>query len=525
MPGAPRDPGLYRKLVWLTLFRMVIITVLLGGTAVVTWQRGLEELQANAPLFTLILVAYLASAGFAMALRGRSALVPIAYGQVALDVGVVAGLVLRTGRSESVFVFLFSLASVSGAILLFRRGALSATALSVAAYLAVALSGSERVALATVLVHTCAFVATAVLATYLAEQLRDTGERLAARESDLANITALHEAIVQSMNGGLLTLDPGGRITFLNRGGELMTGMELGHLRGRAAQEAFPMFGERVARDEIDFVNARGERLRLGYSSFPLAGRGGTVLGTAVIFQDLTQLRAMQEAVESAQRLADLGRLAAGLAHELRNPLASLSASIELLREPAGQEERRLIDIALRETERLNALVTDFLRFARPPPVRRARVELGAVLAETLDAFTCDPVAAGLRLERDLQPAVLDCDADQVRQVAWNLLLNAAQAVAEREGGRVRVTCAPLAGGGARFEVEDDGPGIPAEERARIFLPFHSTKPGGTGLGLATVLRIVAAHEGRVAVESKPGDGARFSVVLPAGHDVLPRTG
>lgn len=524
MRRALRDPGLYRKLVWLTLFRVVTITVLLGGTAVVSWRGGTDELRANGPLFTLVLLGYLASLGFAVVLRSRVGVVPTAYGQIALDVTFIAGLVSRTGRSDSVFVFLFSLASVSGAVLLFRRGALVATALSILAYLLVALGGGPA-PLATIFVHTGAFVATAVLAAYLAEQLRDTGERLAASESDLANITALHEAIVQSMTGGLLTLDPQGRVTFLNRAGELMIGVTLEQVRGHLARDEFPMFREHVSRDELDLTNARGERLRLGYSSFPLADRGGALLGTAVIFQDLTQLHAMQAAVESAQRLADLGRLAAGLAHELRNPLASLSASIELLREPGGPEERRIIDIALRETERLNGLVTDFLRFARPPPVRREPADLAAILAETLDAFGRDPAAAAVRLERDLRPAEVSCDADQVRQVVWNLLLNATQAVAEHGGGCVRLTCAPLDGGGARLEVEDDGPGISAEERARIFLPFHSTKPGGTGLGLATVLRIVSAHQGRVSVESKPGEGARFSVVLPAGDDVPPRTG
>jgi two-component system, NtrC family, sensor histidine kinase PilS len=515
MLAGERDPGLYRKLAWLTLFRVVTITVLLGGTAAMSWRaRSSETDPGLTPLYVVIVAAYLSSIALALFLRRRSGLVPVAYGNVALDVGVAAGLVSVTGRSESIFVLLFSLAVVNAAILLFRRGALVAAVLSIGAYALVA-SPQRPFPGTTVFAHAAAFVATAVLAASLAEQLRTTRERLAARESDLASLTALHESIVQSMTGGLLTLDPAGRVTFLNRAGEQMVGMQLERVRGRPARDALPMFGERVVRDEIDLVNARGQRLRLGYSSFPLLDRVGALMGTAVIFQDLTQLRTMEEAMKRSERLADLGRVAAGLAHELRNPLASLSGSIELLRDQGAEDERRLMDIALREAARLNGLVSEFLRFARPPPLRRERTDLSGLVAETLDVFAHDPEAAGVRLERALTAAPVECDPGQIRQVLWNLLRNAAQAVGPG-GGRVRVACAPEAGGGASFEVADDGPGIAGEDLARVFLPFHTTKPGGSGLGLAIVQRIVDAHAGRVTVESAPGEGARFRVLLRA---------
>ncbi len=523
MRGDERDPGLHRKLVWLTLFRTITITVLLGGTVAVSWGARAQEYRAFAPLYVLAVVAYLACIVLAMALRSRVGVVLTAYAQIALDVGVAGGLVALTGRSESVFVFLFSLASVNGAILLFRRGALVAATLSTAVYLLLVVGEGKRPDLVTVFVHLGAFIAISVLAAYLAEQLRDTGERLAASESDLATITALHESIVQSMNGGLLTIDPSGSVTFLNRAGEQMTGVPLRRARARSLGDVFPMFRENVARDEIDYTNVRGETLRLGYSSFALADRSGASLGTAVIFQDLTQLRTMEEAVKRSERFADLGRVAAGLAHELRNPLASLSGSIELLRGQVPEGERRLLDIALRETARLNDLVTGFLEFARPPPPRREPADLADLLGETLDVFTNDPAAAGVRLERALRTAPVECDPGQIRQVAWNLLRNAAQAVAPA-GGRVRVTCATEQGG-ATFEIADDGPGIAEEELARLFLPFHSTKPGGSGLGLAIVQRIVDAHGGHVSVQSAPGEGARFQVHLRAACPDAPAAG
>ena len=385
------------------------------------------------------------------------------------------------------------------------------------AYLALT-AGRAHAAPLTLFVHSGAFVVTAALASYLAEQLRATGERLAESESDLAVITALHEAIVDSMTSGLVTLDRAGGVTYVTRAAEQMIGLTEAQARGRPVAELLPAVQPNAGRDEIAVENARGERLRVGYSSFPLSGRDGQVIGSAVIFQDLTRLRAMEEAVQRTERLADLGRVAAGLAHELRNPLASMSGSIELLRaaSPAGEDDRRLMDIVLREAERLNGLVSEFLQFARPPPLRRQLADLATVLEETVRVFRHDPGAAGLVIEAALAPAPADCDPGQMRQVAWNLLVNAAQALAEAgRGGRIRVA-SRAEGAEAVLEVEDDGPGIAAADQERIFLPFHTTKDRGTGLGLATVHRIVDAHGGRVTVASRPGEGARFTVRLPA---------
>jgi len=259
----------------------------------------------------------------------------------------------------------------------------------------------------------------------------------------------------------------------------------------------------------------------LGYSSFPLFGQRGRPLGTAVIFQDLTRLRAMEETLARSARLADLGGVAAGLAHELRNPLASISGCVELLRAqvaPDG-EGRRLMDIVLRETARLDRLVAEFLQFSRPAPLKREPVDLATLLSETLDAFAHDPVAEGLHLVRELRPAPAECDAYQVRQVAWNLLLNAAQALKERGQGRIVVRAGTAPHGLVTFSVEDDGPGIGAAELERIFLPFFTTKERGSGLGLANVHRIVDAHGGRIIVDSAPGQGASFRVFLPARRE------
>ncbi len=520
---ATADAGLRKKLVWLTLFRIVSVTVLLGGTATATWRAGDDGVTTKA-LYGLVIGTYLAALASAWWLRQRKALVPLAYAQLVFDMATATAVVALTGLAESVFVFMYSLGIVNGSILLFRRGAVTALALGMVAYAGLVMIGApglRAVPWTPLFVHAGAFATTAGLAGYLAEQLRRSDERLAESERDLATITALHESIVQSVTSGLLTFDSGGRVTFLNRAGEQMLGVPRRQLTGQQPEWFRQTFRIDTARGETELVRPDGTRAQLGYSSFPLLGSHGARMGTAVIFQDLTQLRAMEELVVRSERLADLGQLAAGLAHELRNPLASMMGSVELLRDaPLGVQDRRLLDIVLREGGRLATLVTEFLAFARPAPPRREPFDLERLAAEALEAFEHDPAAAGVELRRELLPAAATGDPDQLKQVLWNLLLNAAQALppATAPGARrgwVRVTCGPSAKGGAELSVEDDGPGVAPADQARIFTPFFTTKPAGTGLGLATVHRIVDAHGGTLTLDSAPGQGARFSVRLP----------
>lgn len=521
-PGTARplwaDPELHRKLVWLTFFRLVTITVLLGGTAAMSWGPDHALEHGLSPLYVLVIVTYVASIGFALALRTQRAPRVVAYAQVALDVALAAAVVALTGGRESIFVFLFSVAIVNGSILLFRRGAVVSAALAVGVYLPLAIATAPpQAGIVTPFVHVTAFLVTAALASYLSEQLRSAGERLAASESDLAALSALHASIVQSMGSGLVTMGPTGAVTFLNKAGEQMTGLMLAQVRGRDAAQWFSAF-QSSTRGEADLVNVRGTRLRLGYSTFPLADARGNALGTAVIFQDLTSLRAMEEAVARSERLADLGRIAAGLAHELRNPLASMMGSVELLRSGKDfeEEDRRLLGIVLREAGRLEKLVTEFLAFARPAPLRTVPTDLAPLAGETLDVFGHDPAGGALTIERSLAPAPADVDPDRLRQVLWNLLVNARQAIdaAGRASGRIAVATG-RAPAGPWLSVEDDGVGIDPADRQRIFVPFYSTREQGTGLGLATIHRVVEAHGGSIEVESEPGRGARFTVRLP----------
>jgi two-component system sensor histidine kinase PilS (NtrC family) len=512
-----------RKLAWVILFRLVLDTVLLGGTAAWQARAGGAMAPLAGALYVIVLATFAASLGFAGWLSSGRWLRGLAWAQITLDVVVATAVVAITGWTDSVFVFMYSLAIVEGALLLFRVGAAGALLLSLTAYVPMVLFlAPGRPAVLTLFAHGGALLASAALATYLADQLRRTGEKLEASQSDLAAVTALQEAIVQSVASGLLTLDVDDRITFLNRAGEQITGLSADEVRGQPALRWFSSLHQQTGRDETDFHNARGDRLRLGYTHFPLRDRDGAAIGRAVIFQDLSGLRAMEERVQRSERLADIGRVAAGLAHELRNPVAAMSGSIEILRGSLdlAPEEARLMDIVTREATRLNGLVTRFLEYARPSVPRRAAADLARLAADTLEVFANDPAAASIRVERDLAPAACRCDPDLMRQVLWNLLANAAHAAGsshpESGGkGRVSVRTGVDPDGWARLEVEDDGAGIPPQDLPRLFTPFFTTKERGSGLGLATVQRLVDAHHGTVAAATGSAGGARFVVRLP----------
>jgi two-component system sensor histidine kinase PilS (NtrC family) len=270
-----------------------------------------------------------------------------------------------------------------------------------------------------------------------------------------------------------------------------------------------------LRRGEIVHARSDGARV-LGVSLSPLSDAGGALLGRIVNFQDVTQLRDMEEAMARSERLAAVGRLAAGIAHEIRNPLAAISGSIELLAQPAaggGADSGELMAIVMREVARLNALITELLEFARPRAPETQPIDLQASLAELLRVAEHDKQLDGARVELSApQPVWVEADAAQLRQVVWNLLRNAAEA--SPSGAPITVELG-AEDEFARLTVRDRGPGIAAENRPRVFEPFFSTKEGGTGLGLATVHRIVEEHHGRVEIADAPGGGAAIIVRLP----------
>jgi two-component system sensor histidine kinase PilS (NtrC family) len=363
-----------------------------------------------------------------------------------------------------------------------------------------------------------AFILVGALSSFLAEQLQGARSQLQRSETRLEALEAIYSAVVRSIASGILTLGEDGRITYLNPAAELLTGLSDHAARGQPLSTLLPDLAASIlrprerGRPEVHLRAYDGRERILGYATAPLAGGAS---GQVILFQDLTELRQMEEAVRRADRLAVVGGMAAGLAHEIRNPLASMCGSIEVLGASPGLDgqERRLMNVVRNEAERLEALVREFLSFARPLSPTFEPLDGARVVTETVDLFRQEVAERGIELVvRADAPVWVRADPGQLRQVLWNLLGNAADAT--ERGGRVEIRMARQAGEGV-LEVTDTGQGIPDEDLQRIFDPFFTTKERGTGLGLAIVHRIVEAHSGHLSVRSQVGRGTTFRVVLP----------
>ena len=542
-PEGERPPGLYHKLVLLTAIRLAVGSALLIATGWLTLGREPFPRAIEAWLFAIIGSMYVASLIATFLLRAGRHLSLVALGQIAADVAFATGLVYLTGGADSIFTILYPLAIVSGAIGLGRRGAALGAAASAIAFCLLAWGSDAGIIepvsayldraplppgrLAVVMAaNLSAFLLVGALAAFLAEQLQGARSQLAESETRLEALQAIYSAVVRSVASGILTLDEAGHVTWLNRAAEQLTGLTDATARGQPLRTQLPELADSIARfadkprAEVRIRARDGRERILGYAIAPLEERH--VPGHVILFQDLTELREMEEAVRRSDRLAVVGGLAAGLAHEIRNPLASMCGSIEILggSPRLDDQERRLMHVVLSEAERLEALVRDFLSFARPASTAMTPLDGTQAVSETVELFRPQAAARGLELELHAEgPLPVRADPRQLRQVLWNLLGNAADATAH--GGRIGVHFARH-NRHALLEVSDSGEGIGADDLKRIFDPFFTTKERGTGLGLAIVHRIVEAHGGELSVRSEPGRGSTFRVALPLADQSEP---
>ena len=559
--GEGLPDSLFSKIQWLMFFRAVVVTLLLGATAIVQIKES-QFFKYASPIYLYVLIGltYVLTLIYALLLRGVRQLKAFAYGQILGDVFFITLLIYFTGGIESIFSWVYLLSIFSASTILYRRGGLLVasasgilygTLLDLQFYQVILPLGSRippavgfqsSYVLYLVGMNTVAFYLVAILSAYLSEQVRQKDEELKKRLIDYNQLERLYKHIVQNVTSGLLTIDEAGRVTSINRMAEEITGYKLEEVYQEQIGVIFPGFLDwsrsigwapeqgwgklRFSRWETKFQKKDGTMLSLGFSVSPLKDSSDQEIGSILIFQDLTKLRAMEEDLKRADRLAAIGALAAGMAHEVRNPLASISGSIEILKEemdPSPQHQQ-LMEIILREVSHLNSLIADFLLFARPTSPGKDQIHLNKILEDILKVFAHSPDCnSGIRVITNFHDELsMQGDAQPIKQVFWNLFINAAQAMPN--GGELRVEVrrypspSPLNEEPARgvISISDTGVGIEEKEIGKIFDPFFTTKEKGTGLGLSIVHSIVGSYGGRIMVRSQVGLGTTFTITLPA---------
>jgi two-component system, NtrC family, sensor histidine kinase PilS len=543
---------LKRKLASLIATRALLSTLLLGG-ATVMQVRAPGSFPVD-PFFLLIALTYALAIVYAVTLHLVDRHRWLIDLQLACDAIIVSAFISLTGGITSLFSLLYVLPIVAGSIVGFRRGGLLVATLS-----AVIFSGlvalqyltadglvhlswlsvdpnklpSRSVAQYIVLLNLFGFFGVAMLSGSLAEGVRSAGARLERASTEIADLQALNQHVIDSLPSGLLTTDPAQRILTFNHAAEMICGLPFQAVASRPVATVMQLpeglvtalnhglVGASARRLEFKHKRPDGREIDIGLSATYLETPGGRA-GYLITFQDLTDVKKLENDARMRQRLAAVGEMAAGIAHEIRNPLASMSGSIQILRQelPLTTEQEQLMDIVLRESERLNTTIKSFLAYARPQRFSVTRFDLRrAVNDAALLLRNSSEVLEGHAIDVDVPPHEVWYEADegQIKQIVWNLASNGLRAMPS--GGRLRLTAAEEKGG-VVLTVQDEGIGIPAEEIDTLFQPFHGSFAKGSGLGLAIVHRTVTEYKGEIEIMSRKGMGTRVSVHLPACREV-----
>lgn len=545
-----RDATRARRLLVHITLRLVAATVLLGAALIVE-MRAPGNFAVN-PFFGLIAAAYGVSLVFIGCLRFVDRLPWLTDVNFAIDVVMVSAAIALTGGITSLFTSLYVLPIVAASSLQFRRGALQVAALGALLYAGLVLAQyaettgyldplfgvtlvaelpNARVAQYTVALNVFGLFAVAFLSGSLAERVRRADVQLEQASEEIADLQFFNQYVIDNLTSGLATADSQNRLLTFNRSAVLITGHALAKVLSRSAPEVLQIPATHAATLQADLLRSRSRRMEyqyrrddgrlitLGLSVAQLPLPNGQQ-GYLYTFQDVTDLKRLEQDAQLQKRLAAVGEMAAGIAHEIRNPLASMSGSMQMLREELSlsADQAQLMDIVLRESDRLNDTIRSFLAYARPQRFEVQQLDLRRVVQDTAlllrnstevsDNHTVDLALAD-------EEVLVEADENQIRQIIWNLATNGLRAMPN--GGALRLSASVDRTGerdAAVLTVTDEGVGIPAEDLEGIFQPFRGSFGRGTGLGLAIVHRIVSDYGGHIDVQSTPGKGTTFRVTF-----------
>ena len=519
-------------LVWLVKVRIFILTLLLAIELAVA-EFSPTPLPMRFFLSTILLwfsvsLFYVLLLSFWQEHRLQAAL------QVLTDLILVSLVIHETGGWDSSLNFLYPLVIIVAAVLLPRVWAQLVAALSFILYGTVlelnyyevvptycVTHPSFKALQAIIFVNLFAFLAVAYLAGLLTAKLRQVRVQLKDTSGALESLQVLHENIIHSISSGLITTGLDGRITLVNAAAQRLLERTPADLLGSRVDELFldrlPSVESKNAYGEVRFDAPTKFRktVRVRVAALTVPERGD--LGCVYVLDDLTELRRLEREVRMQDRLAAVGRLAAAIAHEIRNPLTSIAGSVSMLSgvPEMNEEHRRLLDIVTRESQRLNSIITDFLNYSRTKQYHFEKVDLIQLVEDTLTLMDHRMIAekTGITIERRfaVRQALVFADGDKIKQVFWNFCENAVRAM--KGGGALTVTLESL-GDDWQVGFTDTGAGMSPQQIEKIFEPFQSNFEGGTGLGLAIVYQVVQAHEGKVWARSKQGQGTTFVLRL-----------
>src|SRR6185369_771693 len=531
------------KLGWMIAGRLA--TALLLSVVGTFWTRTGDPAQSiNKSLGLLTIVACLTIL-YALIFRLSKKILSQARFQLAVDILLVTWLVWNSNVIQSPYVALYIVIIAVSSLFLGPREAVVTSVACAVAFTVCSLqitgitgqidttrlvSGSISQTVQWVGLFDVAFLVVGLLSARLAERQSRSDVRLLAATQSLANLRALHERIVASIRSGLVTTDLDGRIFTFNVAAQEITRYQEDAIRGQDASILFGDLkdhigetlralgkGQNSPRFETNCLTSEGMRLRLGYSISPLSSEAGETTGMVITFQDLTQVRSLEETSRRQDRLAAIGRMAASIAHEIRNPLAAMRGSIQMLHAEVERDssQAQLMEIILRESDRLNRIITDFLSYARPRSLIQARVDVGDLLHQTFALMRHSPeINSDQSIVEELpdEPLYAEADEGQLKQVFWNLARNALQAMPQ--GGTLRAILEKNSDNRLRISFADSGRGMSPDQVDQLFEPFSSTT-GGTGLGLSIVYQIIRDHGGTINVRSLVGQGTTITVELP----------
>ncbi|MDA8433472.1 MAG: ATP-binding protein [Nitrospiraceae bacterium] len=518
-------------------FRAVFVTLLLGASFLFRIDYFYDQPQS---LSYLIVCLYSLTIVYSLLLGKVRNIVLFTYVQLLIDVIAEIALISMTGGVESWFSFILILTVLSSSIVLNRTagyiiasvsGILYGALLDLQYYgvlpIAHEIVTREGEFLYNIFVHILSLYVTAYLGGYLSASLEKASQTIEERDTHLKELELFNTKVIESLPSGLFTSDRDGNVLVFNRAAEEITGVGKDRVIGGSISEALPFlaFPFREGRREELMPTENGEGKILGMTVSGLKDAGGQETGFIGIFQDLTPFKALEAEIKQKEKWAAIGELSANIAHEIRNPLASMRGSIEMIRDdriPLKHKEK-LMGIALKEMERLDNIITDFLTYSRPRPIEPRRVDLHLLLDETLSLLkNAEQNMGNIGIRRDFEgPLYARVDPQKIRQVFWNLGINAIESM--KDGGEL-VVSAKKGEKSVSISFSDTGPGIPPSQTEKIFYPFFTTKDEGTGLGLSIAYRIIEEHRGRLSVKSVPGIKTVFEIILNA-EDGKPEDG